>query len=75
MCKSSPSKIWAIRAFAGSSDIANSQPCVDCTLDPFGIVTMRGSITGTGAATGASVTKKLLVTPESKILNPLCCLG
>ena len=42
-----PGTMWPIRAFSGSSGIASLQSCVDCTLEPFGMVTVSGFRAGT----------------------------
>ena len=43
------------------------QVCVDVTLSPFGICTVSGRDAGSMSMTGACVTKKWFVTPESNI--------
>jgi hypothetical protein len=43
------------------------QVCVDVTLSPFGICTVSGRDAGSMSMTGASVTRKWLVAPESNI--------
>ena len=54
-------------ALSGRLAIAILQLCVDCTLEPSRMVTVSGFCAVTTSATGASVTKKLFVAPESII--------
>jgi hypothetical protein len=48
---------------AGRSGKSRVQVCVDCTLTPFGRCTVARTIT----VAGASVVKKWLVAPESRM--------
>ena len=63
--------MWAVRAFAGRSGRSMVQVCVDCTLSPFGRQAMRGTVAGIMLVAGASVVRKWLVAPESRIAHCL----
>jgi hypothetical protein len=60
---------WAARAPVGRSGKLRVQVCVDCTLSPFGRRGMRGTAARTMFVTGASVVKKWLVAPESRMAH------
>ena len=60
-----------ILASSGSSGILSLQSCLDYTLEPFGIVTVNGFRAGIISTTGASVTRKVPVAPESTIAQSL----
>ena len=64
-----------IRAFCGKFGKFNSHVWVDATLCPFGIRTFNGFDAGLMFVTGASLTRKLLVAPESKIAHSLMFLS
>ena len=66
-----PGMMWAARAPAGRSGRSRVQVCVDCTLSPFGRRAMRGTVAGTMLVAGASVVRKWLVAPESRIAHCL----
>jgi hypothetical protein len=66
-----PGMIWAARAPAGRSGRSRVQVCVDCTLSPLGRRAMRGTSAGTMLVAGASVVRKWLVAPESRIAHRL----
>ena len=63
--------MWAARALAGRSGRSTVQLCIDCTLSPFGRWAMRGTVAGTMLVAGASVVRKWLVAPESRIAHRL----
>ncbi len=54
---------------AGRSGKSRVQVCVNCTLSPFGRQAMRGTAARTMFVAFASVVKKWLVTPESRLAN------
>jgi hypothetical protein len=60
---------WAARAPAGRSGKSRVQVCVDCTLSPFGRRGMMGTAARTMFVAGASVVKKWLVAPESRMAH------
>jgi len=66
-----PGMMWAACAPAGRSGRSRVQVCVDCTLSPFGRRAMRGTVAGTMLVAGASVVRKWLVAPESRIAHCL----
>jgi len=66
-----PGMMWAARAPAGRSGRSRVQVCVDCTLSPLGRRAMRGTVAGTMLVAGASVVRKWLVAPESRIAHRL----
>jgi hypothetical protein len=66
-----PGMMWAARAPAGRSGRSKVQVCVDCTLSPFGRRAIRGTVAGTMLVAGASVVRKWLVAPESRIAHCL----
>jgi hypothetical protein len=66
-----PGMMCAARAPAGRSGRSRVQVCVDCTLSPFGRRAMRGTVAGTMLVAGASVVRKWLVAPESRIAHCL----
>jgi hypothetical protein len=66
-----PGMMWAAHASAGRSGRSRVQVCVDCTLSPFGRRAIRGTVAGTMLVAGASVVRKWLVAPESRIAHCL----
>jgi hypothetical protein len=68
-CDARPGITWAARVPAGRSGRSRVQVCVDCTLSPFGRRAIRGTAAGTMFVAGASVVKKWLVTPESRMAH------
>ena len=64
-----PGMIWAARAPVGRSGRSRVQVCVDCTLSPLGRRAMMGTSAGTMLVAGASVVRKWLVAPESRIAH------
>ncbi len=60
---------WAAWALAGRSCKSRMQVCVNCTLSPFGRPAMRGGAAGTMFVAGASVVRKWLVAPESRMAH------
>jgi hypothetical protein len=70
-----PGMMWAARAPAGRFGRSKVQVCVDCTLSPFGRRAMRGTVAGTMLVAGASVVRKWLVAPESRIAHRLMVLA
>ena len=67
--------MWASCAPAGRSGRSTVQLCIDCTLSPFGRRAMRGTVAGTMLVAGASVVRKWLVAPESRIAHCLMVLA
>ncbi len=63
--------MWAAHALAGRSGKSRVQVCVDCTLSLFGRRAIRGTVAGTMLVAGASVVRKWLVAPESRIAHCL----
>ncbi len=63
--------IWAARAPAGSSGRSRVQVCIDCTLSLLGRWVMRGTSAGIMLVPGASVVRKWLVAPESRMAHRL----
>ena len=70
-CNASPGMMWAAQAPAGSSGRSRVQVCVDCTLSPLGRQAMRGTVAGMILKAGASVVRKWLVAPESRMAQLL----
>ena len=70
-----PGMMWAARAPAGRSGRSRVHVCVDCTLSPLGRRAMRGTVAGTMLVAGASVVRKWLVAPESRIAHCLMVLA
>ena len=70
-----PGMMCAARAPAGRSGRSRMQVCVDCTLCPLGRRAMRGTVAGTMLVAGASVVRKWIVAPESRIAHCLMVLA
>ena len=70
-CEVRPGMMWEILAAAGSSGRSRVQECVDCTLSPFGRRATRGTVALQMFVAGASVVRKWLVAPESRIAHLL----
>ena len=70
-CDASPGIRCAFRAACGRAGIAMVQSCVVVTLDPSGMVTLMGDSVSRTFSTGAVMSKKLLVAPESNIAQLL----
>ncbi len=70
-----PGMMWAACALAGRSGRSMVQVCVDCTLSLLGRRAMRGTVAGTMLVAGASVVRKWLVAPESRIAHCLMVLA
>ncbi len=70
-CDARPGMMWAARAPAGRSGRSRVQVCIDCTLSPFGRRARRGTVAGTMLVASASVVRKWLVAPKSRIAHPL----
>ena len=70
-----PGMMWAALAPAGRSGRSRVQVCVDRTLSPFGRRAMRGTVAGEMLVAGASVVRKWLVAPESRIAHCLMVLA
>jgi hypothetical protein len=68
-CDARPGMTWAARAPAGRSAKSRLQVCVNCTLSLFGRRAMRGTAARTMFVAGASVVKKWLVAPESRMAH------
>ena len=66
-----PGMIWAAHAPAGRSGRSRVQVWVDCTLSPLGRWVMRGTSAGMMLGVGASVVRKWLVAPESRMAHCL----
>jgi len=66
-----PGTMWAARAPPRRSGRSRVQVCVDCILSPFGRRAMRGTVAGTMLVASASVVRKWLVAPESRIAHCL----
>ena len=69
--KARPKPMLAIHAFEGSSGIANLHLCVNQTLAPSGIMTVMGLIANTISVADTTVTRKLLVTHELRLVQSL----
>ncbi len=68
-CDARPGITWAAWAPAGRSGKSRVQVCVNCTLSPYGRQAMRDTAARTMFVAGASVVKKWLVTPESRMAH------
>ena len=67
----SPGMMWAAQAPTGSSGRLRVQVCVDCTLSPLGRWAVRGTVAGMILVAGASVVRKWLIAPESRMAHCL----
>jgi hypothetical protein len=67
--------MWAYLAAAGSSGRSRVQVCIDWTLSPFGRWATRGTVAAQMFVAGASVVRKWLVVPESRIAHCLMVLA
>jgi hypothetical protein len=74
-CEVRPGMMWAILAAAGSSGRSRVQVCIDYTLSPFGRRATRGTVALQMFVAGASVVRKWLVAPESRIAHLLMVLA
>jgi len=66
-CDASPDMMWSCRAFCGRCGISRLHVCVDVTISPFGICTIKEFNASRMSMTGASVTRKWFVAPKSKV--------
>jgi hypothetical protein len=68
-CDARPGITWAARAPDGRFGKSRVQVCVDYTLSPFGRRAMRGTAARIMFVAGASVVKKWLIAPESRMAH------
>ncbi len=68
-CDAMPGITWAAQVPAGRSGQLRVQVCVDGTLSPFCRWATRGTAATTMFVAGASVVKKWLVAPESRMAH------
>jgi hypothetical protein len=68
-CDARPGITWSARALARRSGKSRLQVCVCCSLSPFGRRAMRGTAARTIFVAGASVIKKWLIAPESRMAH------
>jgi hypothetical protein len=68
-CDARPGITCAARVPAGRSGKLRVQVCVDRTLSPFDRQAMRGTAASTMLVAGASVVKKWLVAPGSRMAH------
>ena len=68
-CDARPGMTWAAQAPAGRSGKLRVQVYVDCTLSSFDRRVMRGLVARTMFVAGASVVKKRLIAPESRMAH------
>ena len=66
-CDASPGMMCAAQAPAGRFGRSRVQVWVDCTLSPLGSRAMRCTVAGMMLVAGASVVRKWLVAPESRM--------
>ena len=73
-CPFIPGTMCPVLASGGSCGRFNSQHCVACSCLPSGILIVIGFLACCTLMVGASVVKKLLVSPESAIAKKeFCC--
>ncbi len=70
-CDARLEMMWAFLAVAGSLGRLRVQVCVDCTLSPFSRWATRGMMAAQMFVAGASMVRKWLVAPESRIAHCL----
>jgi hypothetical protein len=63
--------MWAARALGGREGMSRVHMCMECTHAPFGRQAMIGMVVGRILVAGASVVRKLLVVPESRMAHRL----
>ncbi len=71
ICDTRPGITWAAWAPAERSGRTRVQVCVDCTLSPLGRQAMRGTAARRMLVAGASVVRKWLIAPESRMAHRL----
>jgi hypothetical protein len=68
-CDARPGTSWPPRHWREDHGKSRVQVCVNCTLSPFGRRVMRGTAARTMFVAGASVVKKWLIAPESRMAH------
>ncbi len=66
-CDASPGRMCVAQAPGGRFGRSRVQVWVDCTLPPLGSCAMRSTVAGMMLVAGASVVRKWLVAPESRM--------
>ena len=66
-----PGIMWAARAVRGRVGMSSVHVCVECTRSPLGRRAMMGAVVCWTFEAGASVVRKWLVAPESRIAQRL----
>ena len=66
-CEARLGIMWAARALGGREGMSRVHMCMECTRAPFGRQAMMGVVVGRILVAGASVVRKWLVTPESRM--------
>ena len=74
-CEARPGIMWAARALGGREGMSRVHVCVECTRAPFGRRAMMGVVVGRILVAGASVVRKWLVAPESRMAHLLMVLA
>ncbi len=70
-CEAIPGIMWVARALGGRFEMSRVHVCVECTRAPFGRRAMMGVVGGRILVSGASVIRKWLVAPESRMAHLL----
>ena len=67
--------MWAARALGGREGMSRVHICIECTRVPFGRRAMMGMVVGKILVAEASVVRKWLVAPESRMAQLLMVLA
>jgi hypothetical protein len=70
-CDTRPVMMWAAQAAGKRSSRSRVHVCVECTLSPLVRRAMRGAAAGSMSVAGASIVRKWLVAPESRMAHRL----
>jgi hypothetical protein len=70
-CKARPGIMWVTQALGGREGVLRVHVCVECTHAPFGRQAMMDVVVGRILVAGASVVRKWLVVPESRMAHLL----
>ena len=74
-CKARPGIMWAVQVLGGREGMLRVRVCVECTHAPFRRWVMMGVVVGRILVAGASVVRKWLVAPESRMAHLLMVLA
>jgi hypothetical protein len=73
-CEARPRMMWVVRAHGGNEGMLMVHVCVECTHLPSVRWAIIGLVVGTILVVGASVVRKWLVKPESRMAHCLMVL-